>query len=358
MVDEGLTRRQRAKIWFTDYWKGGNTKEVKEEVMEELAEDLEEETVDSEELTNAVDRRMKYNRWRNRAAAPLVIVALGALGELGYGGYLLVKGVRQTIHDEVFLPRERIARLDSLSEEMRYINADSALAELQRALRSSEDSSYEVSTIQLSTVIDTLDTRLRRTKGYLDKRNRNIAHRDSLLVANGFGSYEEVFEALKAKPTSTVVQGYSQKTLNTKVKEAETQGRATGYAQGLHEGKAATLEQAFSLISESVREYDYTRMERQSSINYSVSQKPISTAQSPNFLTINVLQAGVDRERKVSAYTGELMGFGVKMEHTEGFVYGTIKGIKLTKDPVTRRIMSVTVEDLEGNVTSYRAREE
>lgn len=158
---------------------------------------------------------------------------------------------------------------------------------------------------------------------------------------------------------TTRVTGYSKTELDKRVSAARREGKVSGYTQGLHEGEAKTIEQAFSLISEQVRVFDYTRMERPSSITYSVSQKSDSSSiQSYDISDIGVLQTRIDGERRIGAYTGELIGLGVKIEDIENFVNGNIRGIRLTKDPITKTVMSVNIENLEGEVTSYRTRRE
>ncbi|MBI2106369.1 hypothetical protein HYT57_00135 [Candidatus Woesearchaeota archaeon] len=263
------------------------------------------------------------------------------------------KSEPESAEEVVLSPEERITILDSLSNRKGYANADSALAELFRTQKVANQSSYEL-VERPSKVLDSLDVRLRRTNGELTEKQKKLEYIDSLFQANKFfGRYDGVFKAveeLKKRPTNA---GYSQKTLNEKVRQAETQGRASGYESGLEVGKAKALEQIFSHISAQANALNYTVVKGAGYIEYTVSTISIPLDRLP--LTGEVLITGIDREVRINALRERLLGLGVKKEDVGSYLEGSgINKIRITIHPITREATGVHAEGLKGKMDSYK----
>src|SRR3989344_3546528 len=334
-------------------------------IIEENEEGKEDKDfLEEEELSDMLEATKEYGNRRIGSKiselSKLQRLAIGGIivltvGVAGYGAYnyLLPKHnpKSETTQEIVLSPEQRLAQLDSLSRVLSYKDIDSALIELACAQRSANQSSYE-EIVRPSIVIDSLDARLKRANEETSGLRRTADYLDSLAQSWGFVDAEGALLELHQKDTTPQAVGYSQDRLDKDVRAAKIQGIASGYDRGLQEGKINELTQIFSLISPKVKEFTYIRAITQSSIEYSVSPRAVPLKEPE--LTRGILETFIKDQEKTATYLGELMGLGVRQEDIKQYLDGEI-GLQLTVNPITGEVMSVVIEDLEGDIVgSYK----
>lgn len=306
--------------------------------------DLDEEEEDLEEEEEAKSAEVTETEWglKKRLVVGIGagVVALGVM----YGVTQLYQKFSPRISEEDYIrvlsPEERLARLDEIVTQ-KLIGYGSIEQGVERLAKADSLSSIWGGYGYPDEAIAELGKRLKEA---LDEKK---------VLNDSLETYKENLEKLATQPKQTVVKGHSQKELDRRVKEAETQGRASGYESGLKTGETRTLEQAFSLISPQAKALEYTVERKTGYVEFTVSSKAISLDELP--LTGVVLREGIGVEVKIRAIAERLLGLGVKEEDVRSYMEGSgISRIRVTSHPITREATGIHTEDLEGKASSYR----
>lgn len=263
---------------------------------------------------------LKHNRSIYRVGLLVTVLATATLG-----AYTLVQhSANRNLRDDLTQIDQRVTSLDSLANERGVSKVEHLISKLR------QDSTYWH---------DELDSSIVRG---IEINNQL---REDLRATN---------ETINALSTTPQRAGYSKTELTRRVNTAQTQGRASGYEQGLQAGRAKALEQIFSRVSAQARALEYRVTRRAGSIEYTVATRNPSL---DNYsLTEDVLRGGLDEEERISALRERLLGLGVKKEDVNSYLEGSAIGsIVLTIHPITREVTGIHTKGLDGQaVGSYR----